>query len=141
MMINDDFADRLKSHRKQKKKTQDFMAKMLNIRRSTYGEYERGKIKPPMEKVKILAEFFGVTTDYLIGIEEARTLDISKMILQMIDELENDTRAVVFEGEKLDKRTKELLISSLNNAFQTGKILRKVQDEKPIKQISKTKRV
>ena len=49
------FSKRLKALRKDREKTQEDMSKLLNIQRSTYGEYERGKIMPPVEKIKILA--------------------------------------------------------------------------------------
>ena len=62
----DSFNLRLKMLRKGKKKTQQNLADLLKVRRSTYGEYERGKILPPMDKMKVLADYFGVTVDYLI---------------------------------------------------------------------------
>ena len=137
--MNEIFINRLKSLRKGERKTQDDMSKMLKIQRSTYGEYERGKITPPMDKITFLANYFGVSVDYLMGNtnlitpdegEETNEIsDISVTIRKMIDELENDKNAVVFEGEKLDKATRELLISSLQNSIQTGRLIKKVQND------------
>lgn len=43
------------------------VAKYLNITTSAYGYYEQGKRKPDAEAIKRLADFFDVSTDYLLG--------------------------------------------------------------------------
>lgn len=50
-------------------KTQEEMAKLLNVKRATYGEYERGKISPPLEKVEMMASIFQMSIDSLIGVK------------------------------------------------------------------------
>lgn len=135
------FAERLKylrTHHNGKKLTQEEMSKLLKVQRSTYGEYERGKIKPPMDKLNFLANYFDVSVDYLLGNtnlttpEEGRETsdisDVSVIIRKMIDDLENDQNNVVFEGETLDKETRKLLIASLQNSIDTGRLIKKVQN-------------
>lgn len=136
--MNQLFMNRLKNLRKDNKKTQDDMSKLLKIQRSTYGEYERGKITPPMDKIRFLANYFNVSVDYLTGNTNLTTpdegqetddiSDVSVIIRRMIDELENDKNNVVFEGETLDKETRKLLISSLQNSIDTGRLIKKVQN-------------
>lgn len=46
------------------------IADQLHIDRSTYSYYERGKTNPPLDILIKLADYFGVTTDYLLGREE-----------------------------------------------------------------------
>lgn len=65
--MNDTFSARLKTLRLDTSKTQEDVANLLNIKRSTYGEYERGKIMPPVDKIEQLANIFGVKPHYLIG--------------------------------------------------------------------------
>lgn len=72
--MNTKFSERLKELRKDQQKTQDELSKVLNVRRSTYGEYERGKIRPPAEKIFKLAKYFNVSIDYLIGNTEHETI-------------------------------------------------------------------
>lgn len=48
--MNKKFCDRMKRLRNESGKTQGEMAELLGVQRSTYGEYERGKIMPPVEK-------------------------------------------------------------------------------------------
>lgn len=135
------FAERLKylrTHYKGRKMTQDEMSKLLKIQRSTYGEYERGKITPPMDKINFLANYFDVSVDYLLGNtnlikpdegqETSDVSDVSIIIRKMIDELENDQNNIVFEGETLDKDTRQLLIASLQNSIDTGRLIKKVQN-------------
>ena len=57
----------LKELRSQKNVTQDDMANLLNIKRQTYSAYERGVSFPDLISLIKIAEFFGVTTDYLLG--------------------------------------------------------------------------
>ena len=64
------FSERLRELRKSRGRTQQEIADLLNIRRSTYGEYERGVILPPTDKIQTLAKYFNVTVDWLIGKEE-----------------------------------------------------------------------
>ena len=45
------------------------IADQLHIDRSTYSYYERGKTNPPLDILIKLADYFGVTTDYLLGRE------------------------------------------------------------------------
>lgn len=61
------FRERLKNLRLKAGKTQDDMARLLNINRSTYGEYERGKIMPPVDKIEQIANILNVRPYYLIG--------------------------------------------------------------------------
>lgn len=64
--------ERLKELRKSFKLTQVEMAKELNISQPAYGDWERGKFEPSPEKLKILAHFFDVSTDYLLGLTEVK---------------------------------------------------------------------
>lgn len=43
------------------------VADTLHIHRSTYSYYERGKTNPPLDILIKLADYFGVSLDYLAG--------------------------------------------------------------------------
>lgn len=66
--------NRLKELRKAKGLTQAELAKVLNTNQSQYGKYENGKTKLSLENSKILANYFGVSTPYLLGLDETPTL-------------------------------------------------------------------
>lgn len=66
-------AQRLKPLRKKKGLTQVEMAELLHCTDRHYQKIEYGKINLPSTTLLFLADFFGVTTDYLLG----RTEDLS----------------------------------------------------------------
>ena len=61
------FADRLKELRKSNNLTQEDLAKILGVGKTTISMYENGNSTPNDEiKIKI-ADYFNVSMDYLIG--------------------------------------------------------------------------
>lgn len=61
------FPKRLKDLRLENKKTQQDIADFLGITRQGYAKYENGQGETDLETLKKLANYFGVTTDYLTG--------------------------------------------------------------------------
>lgn len=59
--------ERLKELRNAAGLTQKQMAAVLNIDRTTYVKYESGASEPTFATLTTLAEYFNVTTDYLLG--------------------------------------------------------------------------
>lgn len=49
------------------KLTQEAMAERLGVDRKTYGIWERGQAKPDTSNLEKLADFFNVSTDYILG--------------------------------------------------------------------------
>lgn len=62
------FSNRLKELRLKRNLTQKEMAEKLNVQRSTYSWYESGRI-PNMETLREIAQIFGVSVDYLLGVD------------------------------------------------------------------------
>ena len=133
------FSVRLKAMRKDKKETQEDIARLLKIQRTTVGEYERGNIRPPMDKMKILADHFEVSVDYLMGNTNFQTAeerneespnDVSKAMKKILEDLQKNQHAMMFDGEILDDESRELLISSLEQSLRMGKMMQKRKDEK-----------
>lgn len=59
------FHDRLKQARKNAGMTQEDVAKLLGIAKSTYSGYETGKSEPPMNAIANMMRFFSVSADWL----------------------------------------------------------------------------
>lgn len=59
--------ERLKTLRLKAGLTQKEVAKQFEISQPAYAQWETGKIKPKLETVEKFANFFGVSTDYLLG--------------------------------------------------------------------------
>lgn len=66
------FKTRLKQLREERNLKQAQLAKELNVSQGTIGNWERGIREPDFETIKILANYFDVTTDYLLGHEAAK---------------------------------------------------------------------
>ena len=64
------FAERIKPLRKAKKVTQRQMAELLDCTEQHYQKIEYGNVNVPATTVIFLADYFGVTTDYLLGQEK-----------------------------------------------------------------------
>ena len=64
-----DIGKNLKRLRKNKKLTQDDVAKMLNISRQAYCRYENNQRELSLSTLCLLADFFEETTDAILGRE------------------------------------------------------------------------
>lgn len=74
---NEMIADRIKQLREAKNLTQSDLAKHLGITRSSVNAWEQGISVPSTQYVVELARTFGVSTDYLLGVDVSASLDIS----------------------------------------------------------------
>ncbi len=63
---------KLKELRKQKGLSQEQVANALGISMRAYQNYEYGQREPNIEMINKLADFYEVTTDYLLGRPEAK---------------------------------------------------------------------
>ncbi len=61
------FGERLARLRQEKGLSQAELARLLNLGQSTIAMYERNKRFPDHQILERLADFFGVSTDYLLG--------------------------------------------------------------------------
>ncbi len=65
-----DFAERLKELRLEKGLTQKQLAQNTGLSKSAIDFWEREQRVPNANAVVVLAKFFGVTSDYLLGLED-----------------------------------------------------------------------
>lgn len=113
---------RIKEQRIISKRTQEEMAQLLNVQRATYGQYEIGKNQPPIDKLVILADIFGVSLDYLTCREDRNLIDVNETIRYILNNLKNSSKDLTFESKEFDTKTNELLCCSLENVLQITKI-------------------
>ena len=60
------FGEKLQGLRQKAGMSQDALAEKLDVSRQAVSRWERDETMPETEKVIVLAELFGVTTDYLL---------------------------------------------------------------------------
>lgn len=75
MATNETFADRLTKLRENTGKKRQEVADELEISRASLEYYEKGKRKPDIEVLAKVAKYYGVSTDYLLGLSNAQTVD------------------------------------------------------------------
>lgn len=80
----EEFGTNLKSLRKQMGITQQEIAKTINTSRSCISNYESGNRQPDNETIKLLADYFDVSVDYLFGRSEVKTLIKSNSLMKDI---------------------------------------------------------
>lgn len=88
-----DFGETLKELRRSRNLTQkDFGAK-VGLSKAVVSKYETGMGYPSFDVLVRIAQYFGVTTDYLLGVARGKTVDVSDLtdgqiavIHQMISE-------------------------------------------------------
>lgn len=75
MATNKTFAERLTALRENTGKKRQEVADDLKISRASLEYYEKGKRKPDIEVLVRLADYYGVSTDYLLGLSDVSTTD------------------------------------------------------------------
>ena len=70
-------SDRIKYLREKNNLTQSELARKLNVTRSSVNAWEMGVSVPSTALIVDVAKLFHVSSDYLLGIMESSTLDIS----------------------------------------------------------------
>lgn len=100
--------------RKQKRISQTELAKILHVSQQTITAWETGKAEPSSSAVSNLADYFNVTTDYLLGRPEKQTESRHQTISEAID------TAMANDGKELDQHDKDV-IKSLIEAYLDNK--------------------
>ena len=97
-------AEKLREIRRQRGITQEETAHFLQVKRQTYGAYERGVSKPDSPTLKRLADFFGVSTEFFFrgGVEENA--------IHVQNEEEERLLILARRAEKIPPRQRERII-------------------------------
>lgn len=122
--------ERIEKLRKERKLSQAKLEKELGFSNGSVSKWKSST--PTPERLKKLADYFGVSVDYLMNGEDTEqpTLtrknerDIEKALKETLDQLDSQD-GLMFDGEALDDNTKELLKISLENTIRTAKIAAK----------------
>jgi len=101
--------DKIKKLRKSKNITQEELGKNIGVTTSMVGMYETNARKPSYEVLIKIAEFFSVSTDFLLNTEEKldMTLDSVKKVYNMLKEA-TDEYGIEEVTEKQENKIKTL---------------------------------
>lgn len=117
--------ERLKELRFKKKRiTQVALSEALGVSQQTIGNWETNKAEPKLEMLKVIADYFEVTTDYLLGRDdEENEFALSEeqaKFLFYFDELDTANKQKVFgymEGLIYEERNLRKIKSSTSKIF------------------------
>ena len=101
--------EQLQALRKQRGLTQGDISEIIGVKLSTYQKYERDVIFPPYETLIKIADFYGVTTDYLLGREPA----VNPLAGLNIDVKAVDSDKFIETYEKLPETAKQIFIDTM----------------------------
>lgn len=103
--------------RKLKKMSQSELAKVVGVSQTTVTAWETGKAEPSSSAISSLADYFNVTTDYLLGRPEKK--DDDNVDYVALDKALDNARS--FDGEPIDDHDREILRGILKGYFTTKK--------------------
>lgn len=86
-----EFKERLKGLRNDARLTQGELAKKVGITTSAISMYEQGNRKPSIEALEVLADYFKVDIDYLLGRSSRRTYYLDSETDRLAQELKKKT--------------------------------------------------
>lgn len=101
------FASRLRKAREERGLTQQAVADLLGISKSTYSGYETGKREPDVFKIKALSEVLSISADVLIG---SNVIPISQT-------LSNEEHEHIKKYRVLDTHGKKVVDHVLNDEY------------------------
>lgn len=124
---------RIEGLRKAKQLSVNKMCKEIGIAQSTYATWLKAQTAIRADKIDKFAEFFGVSTDYLINGQKSestgKTLNEKdgRDIKQAIEDFKNrlSTAGVMYDGEPLDEESQAAILAAVELAERTARIAAK----------------
>ena len=105
----------LKECRKNKGLTQYDASKIIGVARTTYADYENGKIQPPIDKIRKICDWLDMPLDKLMNIEYAdySELDHKPKIVNALDDIASEIKSLSLKSQE-----KSLIINLLDYIAQ-----------------------
>lgn len=105
----------LKECRKNKGLTQYDASKIIGVARTTYADYENGKIQPPIDKIRKICDWLDMPLDKLMNIEYAdySELDHKPEIVSALDDIASEIKSLSLKNQE-----KSLIINLLDYIAQ-----------------------
>ena len=105
----------LKECRKSKGLTQYDASKIIGVARTTYADYENGKIQPPIDKIRKISEWLDFPLEKLMNIQYAdySELDHKPDIINSLDDIASEVKLLGLKDQE-----KYLIINLLDYIAQ-----------------------
>lgn len=125
---------RLRELRKAKKLTQAELGKIINVTKVSISGYESGDRTPDTDNLRRLADYFGVTSDYLLGRSDNPELTAKdeKDIAKRMEKIKRDLiegnaegEGLSYRGEPMSEEAIESLLEALEHAERIATLANK----------------
>lgn len=113
------FGDRLKELRKECNLTQEEISELCQVAKQTISNWENNVTQPSFDIVKRLAQYFGVTTDYLLGLNQNDINRIDKLNIALRE------AGIIDNNENLNEEEIKL---ALDQARQYKQMWKRIND-------------
>ncbi|HCX60936.1 MULTISPECIES: helix-turn-helix domain-containing protein [Sedimentibacter] len=95
---------------------------ILGTSESAISLYENGKRKPSIELILKMADYFNVSTDFILGADKNTITDSEKIIdidfsevLESLIVYMNNQNTIRFDGQPLDNNMKKMFMKNVTN--------------------------
>lgn len=111
------------------------VSKDTGVTQTALSNWKTGKSTPTAKTLQKIADYFGVTIDYLMNGEEKEwtpTLtekdekDLDKKVENLLNAVDSDA-GLMLDGEIMDEETREIFAMNLKNALRTTKLAAKAK--------------
>lgn len=130
------FGERLKMLREEKNLNQTELAALFGLTQNAFSAYERGLREPNIEKMTQIADFFGVSLDFLFGRTNDRKKTYSPMTRELLDVLHLSDDEIIeqkqatIDGKPVSKEDYKLFIAQVRARRQLELMDPKKDEEK-----------
>ena len=100
--------EKLRELREATGKTQDDIALYLNVGRNTVSRYESGEREPDLQTIKKLADYFNVTTDYLLG-----RITVQNLLNKKTASFHMPLEEIIMNSSEVSEEGKQIMLQHL----------------------------
>ena len=111
------FNEIFKELRKSKKLKQWEIAAIFNTDRSTITKWETGKSKPSHDTMIMIADYFGVSMDYLLGVSDVRE-ELPNKKESINDELSENKKALLTFAETVPEDKAAMILQVMKSIVE-----------------------
>lgn len=94
------FGDNLRKLRKNRNLTQKELGTQVGLSKAVVSKYENSLGYPTFDVLVNIASFFGVTTDFLLGVSNGKTIDVSALTDSQITLIQHTISEFVKANQK-----------------------------------------
>ena len=115
-----EFKDRLRSLREMRNMTQPELADAVGSTKQAISQYELGKRRPDYDLLIVLADYFNVSTDYLLGISNVTIRFLTEDDLKLLDGSSEKAAQLLSAYNNLNQEGQEMILKQAEALEASG---------------------